>query len=184
MKTVKVDLSTQSINSLIQKLENFKKQMKEADTKIVKELSDLGLNEIQKNYSETIYKDGNDDIGFFTSGNGKNRVTIGVVGSQVLYNEFGTGTEGENNSHPKKGEYGLNAYNSGGTIRKNNNAESSATRLGIPVGELYWTYKEGNVKKYTQGIPAGKQVYLAAKKMQKEKNKIVKKVVGDALSKL
>ena len=51
-------------------------------------------------------------------------------------------------------------------------------------GGLYWTYNKDGIKVYTQGIPAGKQVYNAAKRLQKEKEKISKKVVGDALSKL
>lgn len=183
MKTIKMQLSSQSINSLIKKLENFQKDMEKADTQIVKELSDLGLKEIQANYAATPYKDGNDDVGFFTSGNDKKR-TIGVTGTQVLYNEFGTGTEGAENPHPDKGEFGLNPYNSGRTIRPNNNENSTASKLGIPTGGLYWTYMDGSIKKYTQGIPAGKQVYLATQKVQKEKSNIIKKVVGDALSKL
>lgn len=184
MKKINLDLSTQQINQMIKRLEKLKKELNKSSEEIVKELSEMGLQEIQSNYAATPYKDGNDDVGFFTSGNGKNRRTIGAVGTQVLYNEFGTGTEGANSPHPQKGDFGLNAYNSGKTIRPNNNANSSASQLGIPTGEMYWTYMDGNVKKYTQGIPAGKQVYLAAKKIQKEKNKVVKKVVGEALSKL
>ena len=183
MKTIKMDLSSQSIKDLVKKLEDFKKDIKQADKKIVKELSDLGLKEIQANYATTPYKDGNEDVGFFTAGNDDKR-TIGVVGTQVLYNEFGTGTEGANSPHPQKGEFGLNSYNSGKTIRQNNKQNSNATKNGIPEGGLYWTYMDGSIKKYTQGIPAGKQVYLASKTIEKEKARIIKKVVGDALSKL
>lgn len=183
MKTVKVNLSNQDITHLIKRLEKLQKELEKADSQIVKELSDLGLKAIESNYSTTPYKDGNEDVSFYSTGSEKKK-KIGVTGSQVLYNEFGTGTEGQNSPHPKKGEFGLNGYNTGETIRQNNSENSSASRLGIPVGELYWTYREGNVKKYTQGIPAGKQVYLAAKMLKREKDKIVKKVVGDALSKL
>lgn len=185
MKTIKMQLSSQSINSLIKKLENFQKDMKKADTQIVKELSDIGLKEIQANYAATPYKDGNEDVGFFTSGNDKRR-TIGVVGTQVLYNEFGTGTAGEQNPHEDKGRFGLNPYNNrnGTTIRENKIQDSEASKHGVPVGGLYWTYISNGEKQYTQGIPAGKQVYLAAKTLEKEKTKIIKKVVGDALSKL
>ena len=182
-KAINLNLSSQEIKELIKKLEKFKKEINEADIKIVKELSDLGLKEIEQNYASTPYKDGNDDVNFFATGTEKKK-KIGVSGSQVLYNEFGTGTEGENSPHPKKGEFGLNSYNSGRTIRQNNSENSSASRLGIPTGGLYWTYMDGSVKKYTQGIPAGKQVYMAANVLKKEKDKIVKKVVGDALSKL
>lgn len=183
MKTVNVKLSTQSIKELIKKLENFQGELKQAEEQIVEELADLGLQEIQDNYASTPFKDGNEDVSFFSKGTGKKK-TIGVTGSQVLYNEFGTGTEGQNSPHPEKGNFGLNPYNSGNTIRKNNKEDSTASKLGIPNGGMYWTYRTGNIKVYTQGIPAGMQVYKAAKKMQKEKYKICKKVVGDALSKL
>lgn len=182
-KTISINLSSQEIKKLINRLEGFKKRLDEADAKIVDELSNLGLQEIEQNYASTPYKDGNDDVNFFITGTEKKK-KVGASGSQVLYNEFGTGTEGENSPHPQKGEFGLNAYNSGRTIRQNNNANSSASRLGIPTGGLYWTYMDGNVKKYTQGIPAGKQVYMASNVIKREKNRIIKKVVGDALSKL
>ena len=178
-----MELSSQSINSLIKNLENFKKDIKQADKKIVDELCKIGLQEIQQNYASTPYKDGNDDVGFFITGSNAHK-KVGASGTQVLYNEFGTGTEGANIPHPKKGEFGLRGYNTGTTIRQNNRENSNATNNGIPVGGLYWTYMDGSIKKYTQGIPAGKQVYLAAKTIEKQKKKIIKKVVGDALSKL
>lgn len=183
MKKINLDLSTQQINQMIKRLEKLKKELDKSSEEIVKELSETGLQEIQSNYAATPYKDGNDDVNFFITGTEKKK-KVGASGSQVLYNEFGTGTEGANNPHPEKENFGLNAYNSGSTIRANNKANSPASKLGIPAGGLYWTYMDGSVKKYTQGIPAGKQVYLAAKKIQKEKNKVVKKVVGEALSKL
>ena len=176
-------LSTASIKEVIKQLKQFEKEFDKIEEEIINQLADLGLEEIQKNYNDTPYKDGNEDISFFKTGTNKSK-SIGVVGSQVLYNEFGTGTEGASNPHPQKGEYGLNAYNSGETIRTNKDSNTNATQNGIPVGGLYWTYNSNGKKIYTQGIPAGKQVYNAAKKMQKEKKKIIKKVVGDALSKL
>ena len=183
MKTIKMELSSQSINSLIKRLENFQKDIKQVDKKVVNELCNLGLQEIQQNYASTPYKDGNEDVGFFITGSDANK-KVGASGTQVLYNEFGTGTEGANIPHPQKGEFGLNNYNSGRTIRTNNKEKSNATNNGIPVGGLYWTYKVNGVKKYTQGIPAGMQVYKAAKTIEKQKTKIIKKVVGDVLSKL
>lgn len=182
-KTIKMELSSSSIKDTIKKLKQFQKEMNKADEEIVEQLANLGLEEIQKNYANTPFKDGNDDIGFFKTGSAK-RKSVGVAGSQVLYNEFGTGTEGANNPHPEKDNYGLNSYNSGRTIRKNNKNDSNATQNGIPVGELYWTYNSDGQKIYTQGIPAGQQVYKAAKVIQEKKKEISKKVVGDALSKL
>lgn len=182
-KKIKIDLSTNSIEKLIEKLQEFQKNISNADEKIVDKLSELGLQEIQNNYSQTGYKDGNEDVGFFQVGS-KTKRKIGVSGTQVLYNEFGTGTLGAESPHPEKDNYGLNAYNSGKTIRKNGKSSSNATDRGIPEGALYWTYIKNGQKYYTQGIPAGKQVYNAKKVIEEQKEKIIKEVVGDALSKL
>ncbi len=182
-KTVKVKLSTKDINETIEKLKSIQSILDNAEEKVIDELCDLGLKELEDNYTNTFFKDGNDDYYFFKKGTRKNRV-IGVMGSQVLYDEFGTGTEGASSPHPIKGNFDLNDYNSGSTIRQNKTESSNASSNGIPVGGLYWTYKVDGQKVYTQGIPAGKQVYTTIQKLKKEKKKIMKKVVGDALSKL
>lgn len=184
-KKIKIDLSTNSIEKLIKRLQEFQKDISNADEKIVDKLSELGLQEIQNNYSQTGYKDGNEDVGFFQVGS-KTKRKIGVSGTQVLYNEFGTGTLGAESPHPEKDNYSLNAYNNrnGTTIRENKNENSIATKLGVPVNGLYWTYNNNGIKVYTQGIPAGKQVYNAKKAIEEQKEKIIKEVVGDALSKL
>lgn len=178
-----MSLSTTSIKETIEKLKKLEQNLDKANEEIVDQLSDLGLNEIQNNYGNTLYRDGNNDVAYFQKGS-RNKKVIGVTGSQVLYNEFGTGTEGSNNSHPEKGKYGLNAYNSGSKIRENKSDESTASQKGIAKGGLYWIYNNDGELVYTQGIPAGKQVYEAKKTLEKQKKEISKKVVGDAISKL
>ena len=182
-KKIKTDLSKTGINKLIGKLEKLKKDLSKADEEIVKQLSGICLSEIQKNYASTGFKDGNDDVYFFEKGTSKRKI-VGVAGTQVLYNEFGTGTEGEKKPHPEKKIYGLNPYNSGPTRKVNKSDTSTASQFGIGKGELYWIYDKYGIAVYTQGIPAGKQVYNARKTLQKKKKEITKKVVGDVLSKL
>ena len=182
-KKIKIKLSSDDIKENIKKLQEFQKSLTNAGEEIVDKLCELGIEEIQTNYSQTPFKDGNEDVGFFIVGSSSKK-KVGVSGSQVLYNEFGTGTAGERNPHPQKNDYSLNAYNSGKTIRRNQKENSNATQNGIPEGELYWTYIKDGQKYYTQGIPAGQQVYKTAKVLQKKKIEISKKVVGDALSKL
>lgn len=182
-RTIKVDLSIKGINKLIDKIDILQEGIEKANKNIVDKMSDYALEEIQNNYAATPYKDGNEDVAFFKKGTETNK-TIGASGTQVLYNEFGTGTEGQRNSHPIKDEFNLKDYNSGKTIRPNNNPNSSASQLGIPLGELYWTYKDGDIKKYTQGIPAGMQVYNAAESLKRKQKEIIEKEVGDVLSKL
>lgn len=182
MKKVKVPLSSSGINDLIKKFNQLKEDLENADVEIVDKMSKFALKEIETNVSATPYKDGNDDISFFQKGT-ETKKTVGMMGSQVLYNEFGTGTQGEKSPHPLKSKYGLRGYNTGRRIRKASVKVNE--EHGIPIGVKYWVYKDkaGN-NVYTTGIPAGLQVYDAAQKLQKEKKKIVEKEVSDALSKL
>lgn len=182
MKTIKVPLSSAGISNLVKKIEQLKKDLSQADTNIVNKMSEYALKEIETNISATPYKDGNDDISFFEKGTDKKKI-VGMSGSQVLYNEFGTGTQGENSPHPLKSKYGLRGYNTGRRIRKA--SLNVNEKHGIPIGMKYWVYKDkaGN-KVYTTGIPAGLQVYNAAQSLRKKKQEIVKKEVSDALSKL
>ena len=70
-------------------------------------------------------------------------------GSQVLYDEFGTGDRGLMNPHPDKGKYSLNDYNSGSHIKLDKD------------GSFYWTYYSTKDGKYTSshGVPAGMFMY-------------------------
>lgn len=180
---IKINLSKKEIEALINKTKDLKKSLSKLDEKIVDKLADQALEDIQKNFQATPFKEGNDDTGFFKVGSAKQK-SVGMVGSQVLYNEFGTGTKGMIDSHPEKNKFGLKGYNTGKTIRRNTRANSRATEEGIAQGELYWTYKENGEKIYTTGIPAGMQVYNAAQSLKKKKEKIIKEEVGDLLSKL
>ena len=132
MKTIKVKLSNQGLNDLLQKVNNLKNGLKEAETKIVEKMADYTLEQIQNNFSSTTYKDGNDDVAFFKRGT-DNKKTVGAMGTQVLYDEFGTGEEGAKDGHEMKGDFRLKPYNSGKTIRPNNNPNSTASQLEIPL---------------------------------------------------
>ena len=179
-KSIKVDLSTKGLDNLSKKLEKFKTNLEKANTEIVDEIAEYGLKEIQTNFS-TFDIDGNEDVSFFKEGTNTHK-KIGARGSQVLYVEFGTGTEGANNPHPLKSEFGLKGYNTGRTIRSAKPYVSAKT--GILVGEKFWTYKQNGQIVYTTGIPSGQGVYRASRSIKKIKSKIIKEKVGDALSKL
>lgn len=182
MKDIKVPLSVSGLNDLLKKVNNLKSNLQKVDKNIVDKLADYVLDEVQNNYSATPFKDGNDDISFFKKGTDTKK-TVGAMGSQVLYNEFGTGTQGEQSPHPKKTEYSLNSYNSGRTIRKASVKVNE--KSGIPVGTKYWTYKniQGEIV-FTTGIPAGMQVFNASISLKNKKRQIIKQEVSDALSKI
>lgn len=178
-----------TINSTINKLIKFKSKYNKLADEIGKELADYAKEQIEEDYQSSPFQEENGDRKTEVNKEDKTYI-VKTSGSQVLYTEFGTGTVGENNPHPEKSKYNLNPYNyatieHGGTIRVNSNKDTNASKEGIPVGGLYWTYKdkEGN-KVYTQGIPAGKQVYNAKIKTEKKAKEIAKRKVADLLSKL
>lgn len=173
MKTIKANLSQSSIEEIKNKLLELQSNLEKASDKISNDMVDLFEKEIMTNYSSSPYTDGNDDVEFFKSKK-DNKYKVGARGSQVLYREFGTGTEGLNAPHPIKEKYNLKGYNTGEKIRVNSKN-----------GELYWIYKDKDGKKvYTQGIPAGKEVYNASIILKGKKISIIKKRVSEALSKL
>ena len=162
MKNINIPLTKQGIQNFKNKIDNLISEIPKVNEEILSELASLGQNEIEKN---------------------NNGYKVGARGSQVLYDEFGTGTEGLNKPHELKNNFNLNEYNSGKTIRKA--SINIKPETGILPGELYWTYKNKNGETiYTQGIPAGKEVFNAEQTVKKEKAKIIKRKVGEVLSKL
>ena len=172
IKTIKVSLSEKGLDNLITKLNSLKQGLKEADNKIVKDMAMFVENQVSSNLAATPYKDGNDDAVAYSNIQ-ENKAEAGMKGSQVVYDEFGTGTEGANAPHPDKNKFALKGYNTGPKIKVSK------------TGELFWLYKDKNgelVK--TQGIPAGKQVFNASVLLKGKKIQIIKKRVGEVISKL
>ncbi len=180
MKTYKIKLSVSSINECIKDLFALDEALQDIDELIVQELTLRGLNELEYLYGTAVLQVGNDDYTLSRYYKG-NKGKIMATGTSVLYNEFGTGTEGERYSHPMKNEFDLNPYNSGKTIRTNRNADSKATDNNIPVGELYWTFEKNGQLYYTTGTKAGLQMYNTAEYLKKNAKKIAKEVVGDVI---
>ena len=172
IKTLKSNLSNNELNSLINKLQQLKSGLQKSGRKIVKDMSDFAKEQISQNLAATPYKDGNDDVRVYSEV--KNEKTkVGMTGTQVLYDEFGTGTKGQESPHPDKGKFQLRGYNTGSKIKVSKN------------GDLFWIYKNSNgelVK--TNGIPAGKQVFNASILLKGKKNQIIKRRVGEVISKL
>lgn len=180
-KIVKVPLSNQGISDFIKKLRTLKKDMVTAKNKVQEDLIEIGYKEINNNISSSEYINSEPSTSF------KEKNKTGMRGSQAVYDEFGTGTLGSENPHDRKADYNLNAYNSGRTIRaakRNINTTSGGQTVNIPKGALYWTYKYNGETIYTQGRPAGMQVYKASKVVRNKIKEICKKRVGEALSKL
>lgn len=171
MKQIKIKLSLEGLNDLKMKLDMLEKELPVCEEKIRKNLAEYTEKQININLSATTYKDGNEDTKSFIKKQ-KGKTIVGMAGTQALYNEFGTGTRGEESPHPLKSNFGLNGYNTGKTIHPDRN------------GNLVWWYYKDGTRYYTNGIPAGLQVFNASQSLKKEKKKIIQKEVGGLLSKL
>lgn len=172
IKTIKVSLADEYFDDLINKINYLKTGLEAANKEVVKEMARTVRQDVSNNLAATPYKDGNDDAkAYYRTKN--NKAEVGMQGSQVVYDEFGTGTKGEEAPHPEKGKFGLKGYNTGPKIQVSD------------TGDLYWLYrnKSGELIK-TQGIPAGKQVFNASVMLKGKKIQIIRKKVGEVISKL
>ena len=172
IKNIKVSLSEKDLDGLISKLNTLKTGLKEADNQIVKEMAKNVEDMVVNNINQTPYKDGNDESVAYSEINGSKAVA-GMKGSQCVYLEFGTGTEGTSATHPEKNKHSLKGYNTGPKIKVSK------------TGELFWLYRDKNGELIkTQGITAGKQVFNASVLLKGKKIQIIKNRVGEVISKL
>lgn len=161
MKKIKTTLSSRSISETIRQLETIKKNLKDCEEEITKELVDSTVGWINENYANTTDRPFDENYTVISDVKGNKGKAI-AQGSSVIYMEFGTGDMGLNGQeHPKRNDFALKDFNSGKTIKTVSN------------GLHYWKY-DGV---YTRGISAGLQVYRAAEKLNKEKLTLAKKVV-------
>lgn len=176
-KNITTGLSVKELENLARQMDNWAEKMDKASKKIVEDLANYGLEKMQEIYAEAQSKYEDTTAMDFSITGTETEKTVSMSGPQALYDEFGTGTIGEQNPHPIKNEFGLNPYNSGPTIRRaGKNVE------GIKEGDLYWTYKDdGGTVHYTQGIPAQKEGYESLKATIKKAPEIVKKRMEETL---
>ena len=176
-RNIVTGLSNKELDALVAQMDNWAKLMEKASKNIVNDLAEYGFNKMQDIYKEAQKSYQDMSSMDFTITGSETEKTVSMMGEQALYDEFGTGTLGEQSPHPIKSEFGLNAYNSGPTIRK---AQKEIN--GIKPGELYWTYKdEAGVTHYTQGVPAQKEGYDSLKATIKKAPEIIKKRMEETL---
>lgn len=163
MKKINMKLSLQSIKETIRQLETIKKNLKDCEEEIVDELVNKTVEWMNENYSNTTERPFDEDYTVIGETDGNKGRAI-AQGSSVIYMEFGTGEIGKRGqAHPKRNQFNLNDFNSGPIVSKRINKN----------GEHYWFY----AGEYTQGIPAGLQVYNAVERLKREKMALAKKVV-------
>lgn len=177
---ISLSFSKTSIKNIIKKYKSIAENIDELEDSIIGDLKEVGLKEINNSIGNSQYVP-SEPVTIIDE-----KAAIGIKGTQAIYDEYGTGTVGMNNPHPEKPN-SLNPYNSGKTIRENKKKASIKTNDGtngiVPIGGLYWTFNFKGEKIYTQGRPAGMHVYKAKNKIKDDLKNIVKRRVGEYLSK-
>lgn len=173
-----VKLNKESINKCIEKLNLLNEEITDLSlnrvvNKLIKEGTNvandyvIGAPQASENQSVVISK---------ILQNGKSGY-IALRGEGAVYEEFGTGDEGQNDPHPMKNNFNLNPYNSGPTIRMDE------------FDRHYWIYTPMANKPYfdengiTHGIPSGKAMYNTSKHIRSIKDDIIKKEFNGTIKK-
>lgn len=177
---ISISFGKTSIKDVIKKYKGISENIDELADTIIEDLKKVGLKEISSSLGNSQYIT-SEPLSIVDE-----KRAIGIRGAQAIYDEYGTGTMGAMNPHPEKPS-GLNAYNSGATIRMNTKGRSVKKNDGlggsIAPNTLYWTFRLNGEKIYTQGRPAGMHVFKAKKEIRENMQSIIKKRVGEYLSK-
>lgn len=170
MTSVKVNLDTNELASLIKRLRTFSNDLQKLPKEVTKEIANIGKEFLENQYATT-QTDQTIDIDTISVDvvEKSNGYSIIASGEEVVYAEFGTGEEGSENPHPQKSEFNLNPYNSGPTIKINRE-----------TGRHFWWYNG-----YSEGNPSGKQLFNTSKFLKDNVvKKVIKEKVGEVISKV
>lgn len=183
-KNIEVKLTPSGIEKAIRELNSLKKKVDDLPYLLTQEIANDAANFLKEQYANRPYSLVNNtynakaksidppetpNIDIIPTQYGHQIV---ATGKDILYDEFGTGEVGKSTATGDflkyRGQFNLNDYNSGKFVSKNINQ----------YGRHYWFYN-GN---YTEGIPAGKQVFNTRNYILNEGiKKATKKVMGDLL---
>lgn len=168
MSSINIDImNVDQLKKVINALENLKEDLSEANTKIMEDISNKAVEYLNTQYTNSPNRlDPNIDFGSIRVSINKtgNNYEIVASGKDVVYEEFGTGDEGQKHPHPVKNKYSLNAYNSGPYIRDVSSIPPDSytgedlAKIGITSGK-FWYYEKKGMGHYTQGIQAGKEMW-------------------------
>lgn len=176
------DLSVDNLKGFEEEIKKMSDKMNVAAVRIAKELSEYGLKEMENIYSN-FELTGNEPSTFYITGSDTEKKIV-MDGPQAIYDEFGTGTEGELNPYPvDTAQFGMKGYNTGETIRPAKQRDVDAAKKqnkDIGLGELFWTYIDSNgEKQYTKGTPAQKEVYDSMKKTLEKSPEVITNIMKE-----
>lgn len=185
VKQMGVDIN--DINKMIKSLKQLSSNLDKLNKDIPLEIASIGQSYLNNQYTNVSDPNITDiNTGITQKINGANILSFG---RDVLYEEFGTGDEGQQSPHPDKAKYNLNDYNSGSFILdvsdvKNQEMLDILAANGITSGK-FWSYRKGGQSHLTQGVPAGMEMYKTSKHLKDEVIKdLLKEKASDVLSKV
>ena len=146
-KTIRVELSTKSINSAIKELNQYKTWIAEKEIQLRRRLAELGADVARIQFAGATY-DGVNDVTVRVDDSGSVAV-IYAEGEAVAFIEFGAGAK-YGYGHPQAGLFGVGP----GTYPEPKNPKN----WNRPTG---WFYKEGDTARRTFGNPPAKAMVNA-----------------------
>lgn len=173
-------LTVADIDLLLENVKLFADDMTIANERIVEKLVSEGAKIARQTVNSAPYSGTEPSIIVDRITSGGKKGYIALRGKKAVYDEFGTGEEGADSPHPLKNNFALNPYNSGPTIRVN------------PITDRhYWIIPDGYYVPseyvqeggYTEGIPAGKQMYNTSIYLHSIKDEVIKKELQDTIKK-
>ena len=157
---ITVDVS--DIKDIVNGLKNLYNNIDKEAESMLREITNSGKDYLDKQYNNTLGSDPNiTDIDTRIDKTGKGYSLVSF-GKDVIYEEFGTGDEGETHPHPVKSNYNLRDYNSGSFIIDvadvhNQEFLDILAQNGITSGK-FWSYTK-NGAHLTQGVPSGQEMW-------------------------
>lgn len=174
MSTASTNAETKrALNQAKHKFKLLKDGLSFASKDISTNLANVLVDEINTNYSAFVSGLSNDHQDRSDTNIYAIKLATGskivISGSQILYDEFGTGDAGLMHPHPEKSKYNLNDYNSGPYIKAGK-------------GGHYWTYYSAKDDKYTssRGVPAGMFIYNSVENVA---NNIARNIATEGIRK-
>ena len=174
-KTLHITLDSKSINNAVNILNSLYNNYEDICDKIIEESVKDSASYLDNLYNERTLNE-KPSVDYEKTQKGWQIV---ASGKDVLYEEFGTGEIGKESAESdsefniERQNYGLNDYNSGDFVKTHVNKS----------GRHYWFHKGPGMmydNGYTEGIPAGKQVFTTRKYLIEQAiPKAQKKVMSD-----
>ena len=178
-KTIKVRLTSDSIDNAIKELEDFKEWVEEKTQTLAYELAKRGVEIADIKFKKAIY-DGTNDVEVIWDDVDEYKAVVIAKGHRVFFIEFGTGVKYPDD-HPEKPEGLLGRGEFG---NKHGSDPEGWDYMGYDKGtngEIKYTAVRGTELKiiHTYGNPANQCMYRTVRDLQDIFEEVVRRVFND-----